>query len=60
MHIVNIYDAKTHFSQLIERVLKGEEIVVAKAGKPVVRLVAQKKIMHKRTPGYWRGKIKTS
>ncbi len=36
--IVNIYDAKTHFSDLIDRVAKGEEIVIARRGKPVARL----------------------
>jgi prevent-host-death family protein len=37
---VNIHDAKTHLSRLIERAESGEEIVIARAGKPVVRLVA--------------------
>ena len=37
---VNIYEAKTHLSSLVERAAKGEEIVIAKAGKPVARLVA--------------------
>lgn len=37
--IVNIHEAKTHFSKLIERAHSGEEIVVAKAGKPYARLV---------------------
>ncbi len=36
---VNMYDAKTHFSRLVARALAGEEIVVARAGKPVVKLV---------------------
>jgi len=36
---VNIYEAKTHFSQLLDRVMAGEEIVIGKAGKPVARLV---------------------
>jgi prevent-host-death family protein len=36
---VNIHQAKTHFSKLIERVRLGEEIVIAKAGRPVARLV---------------------
>jgi len=35
----NIYAAKTHLSRLIEQALQGEEVVIAKAGKPVVRLV---------------------
>jgi len=37
---LNIHEAKTQFSKLIERAQAGEEIVVAKAGKPVVRIVA--------------------
>ena len=36
---VNIHEAKTHLSRLLERVASGEEIVIAKAGKPVARLV---------------------
>lgn len=38
MAIVNIHSAKTHFSRLLERVAAGEEIVIAKAGKPVALL----------------------
>ena len=37
---VNIHEAKTHLSRLLERVSNGEEIVIAKAGKPVARLVS--------------------
>ena len=40
MTVFNIHDAKTHFSKLLERVLNGEEVVIAKAGKPVVRVTA--------------------
>lgn len=36
---INIYEAKTKFSQLIERAMVGEEIIIAKAGKPMVKLV---------------------
>ncbi len=36
---VNIYDAKTHLSRLIDRAAAGEDIVIARAGKPLVRLV---------------------
>jgi prevent-host-death family protein len=35
---VNIHEAKTHFSRLIEKALTGEDIVIAKAGRPLVRL----------------------
>ena len=37
---VNLYEAKTQLSSLVERAAKGEEIVIAKAGKPMARLVA--------------------
>lgn len=36
---VNIHEAKTHLSRLLERVARGEEVIIAKAGKPVARLV---------------------
>jgi prevent-host-death family protein len=35
----NIHEAKTHFSELLDRVHKGEEVIIAKAGKPYARLV---------------------
>jgi len=37
---VNVHQAKTHLSRLLERVLLGEEVIIAKAGKPVAKLVA--------------------
>ena len=37
---VNIHEAKTHLSKLLERVAVGEEVIIAKAGKPVAKLVA--------------------
>ncbi|HYP56971.1 MAG TPA: type II toxin-antitoxin system prevent-host-death family antitoxin [Beijerinckia sp.] len=40
MTISNVHDAKTNLSKLIEAALRGEEVIIAKAGKPVVRLVA--------------------
>lgn len=39
MHTINIHDAKTHLSRLIEQVVKGESIIIAKAGKPLVKVV---------------------
>jgi len=36
---VNVHEAKTQFSKLLERVAQGEEIIIAKAGKPVAKLV---------------------
>lgn len=40
MRQVNIHEAKTHLSQLLEDVAHGEDIIIAKAGKPIARLVA--------------------
>jgi prevent-host-death family protein len=37
--IINLYEAKTHLSDLVERAARGEEIVIAKAGRPLARLV---------------------
>ncbi len=39
MHQVNIHEAKTHLSRLIQEVLEGEEVVIARGNKPVARLV---------------------
>jgi prevent-host-death family protein len=54
---VNIHQAKTHFSKLIERVLAGEEVTIAKAGRPVARLVPLPPSMARRSPGSARGLI---
>jgi prevent-host-death family protein len=39
MTVVNIHQAKTHLSRLLEQAVMGEEIIIAKAGKPVARIV---------------------
>ena len=39
MDITNIYEAKTHLSQLLERVERGEEVVIGRAGRPIAKLV---------------------
>jgi prevent-host-death family protein len=54
---VNVYEAKTHLSQLLDRAAAGEEIVIARAGRPVARLVALAEPARPRTPGGWRGKM---
>ena len=53
---VNVHEAKTHLSRLLARVEAGEEIVIARAGRPAARLVACKP-RGKRRPGLWKGKI---
>lgn len=59
MHMVNIHEAKIHFSRLIDEVIRGHEVVIAIAGKPVARLssVSQRK---RRRFGILKGKIKIS
>ena len=57
---VNIHEAKTHLSRLLERVTKGEEIVIAKAGKPLARLVPVIERPARRVPGSAQGQIKLS
>ncbi|OGG19860.1 hypothetical protein A3D03_00355 [Candidatus Gottesmanbacteria bacterium RIFCSPHIGHO2_02_FULL_40_13] len=57
MLTVNIYNAKTNLSKLIEQVLAGKEVVIAKAGKPVARLVSYKEEKKPRKPGAWKGKV---
>ncbi len=53
---VNIYEAKTNLSALVERAAAGEEIVIAKAGKPRARLVPLENTRPKRVPGLGKGK----
>ncbi len=55
--IVNIHEAKTHLSRLLVRVMGGEEVVIAKAGKPVARLIPFKEPPANREPGTAEGKI---
>ncbi|HEY7333431.1 MAG TPA: type II toxin-antitoxin system Phd/YefM family antitoxin [Bryobacteraceae bacterium] len=55
--VTNIREAKTHLSRLVERAAAGEEIVIAKAGKPMAKLVPYPKIPPKRKLGGWKGKV---
>jgi antitoxin (DNA-binding transcriptional repressor) of toxin-antitoxin stability system len=57
METITIHKAKTELSRLIERACRGEEIVIARGKKPVVRLVALPAALKKRTPGSLKGKI---
>ena len=57
MKTVNIHAAKTHLSRLVEEAVNGEEIVIAKAGRPVVRLVALDAERRRRSFGSLKGKI---
>jgi prevent-host-death family protein len=58
MNQVNIHQAKTQFSRLVELAASGEEIIIAKSGKPVARLVAYAIKGAVRRPGSMRGKIR--
>jgi prevent-host-death family protein len=57
MVLRNISDAKAQLSALIEEVQKGQEIILAKAGKPVAKLVPYRGLCRPRTPGSLAGKI---
>lgn len=56
MEIFNVHDAKTHFSRLLDRVARGEEIVIAKSGRPVAKLVRM--AAEPRKPGRLKGRIR--
>ncbi|MGH9113001.1 MAG: type II toxin-antitoxin system Phd/YefM family antitoxin [Acidimicrobiales bacterium] len=56
--IVNIHEAKTHLSRLVQRAASGEDIVIGKAGVPIARLVAYQETREPRTPGVWKGKVR--
>lgn len=57
MQIVNVHEAKTNLSKLIEKTLKGEDVIIGKAGKPVVKLVAYQPKLKPRKFGQWKGKV---
>jgi prevent-host-death family protein len=52
----NIHEAKTHLSRLVEQASKGREFVIAKAGKPMVRVVPINAVSAQRTLGFLAGK----
>ncbi len=55
--LVNMHEAKTHLSRLVERAAAGEEIVIARAGKPVAKLIRYSESHGPRRPGLWRGQV---
>lgn len=57
MQTVNIHEAKTHLSRLLEQVAGGEEVVIAKAGKAIARLVPLEATPKKRQLGLLKGKL---
>ena len=57
METITIHKAKTQLSRLIEKACRGEEIIIARGNKPVVRLVAINDQPGDRQPGAWKGKV---
>jgi prevent-host-death family protein len=57
MKIVNIYEAKTHLSRLLREVASGAEIVIAKDGHPLARLVPVERVSGKRELGFAAGRV---
>ena len=57
INVLNVHEAKTHLSRLLDRVASGEEVVSAKAGKPVARLVPCRPPQPSRIPGQDVGKV---
>jgi prevent-host-death family protein len=58
MEIADIHDAESRLSKLIEQALQGEEVVIARAGTPVVRLTPIQADTSPRLGGQWKGRVK--
>jgi prevent-host-death family protein len=54
---VNLCEARTHLSELVERAARGEEVVIAKAGVPKARLVPLARPVKHRKAGGWKGRV---
>ncbi len=57
MKVVNIHEAKTTLSQLLEAVLAGEDVVISKAGTPLARLIPYSTQKKPRSPGFWKDQV---
>jgi prevent-host-death family protein len=53
----NIADAKSHFSELVQKALTGEDVIISRDNKPILRLVPVKNVGKARKPGSAKGKI---
>lgn len=60
MKTVNVYEAKNHLSQLLDLAVSGEEVVIARAGRPMAKLISYQVKQQSRKPGSWKGKVKIS
>jgi prevent-host-death family protein len=58
MEITNIHQAKSQLSKLVVRALEGEEVIIARAGKPMVRLVPVQQSDQPRKGGQWKGRVR--
>ena len=58
MEFIDIHEAKSRLSKLVDRALAGEDIVIARAGTPVVRLVPVRQGDSPRRGGQWEGKVR--
>ena len=56
-NVVNVHQAKTHLSRLLDEVAAGAEVVIAKAGRPVARLVPLEPVVRKKRFGLLKGRI---
>ena len=57
MEIANIHEAKSQLSKLIDHAMNGEEVIIAKSGRPMVRLVPILADASPRTGGQWKGRV---
>ena len=58
MEIANIHEAKSQLSKLVEQAMNGEEVIIAKAGQPMVRLVPIHADASPRQGGQWKGRVR--
>ena len=58
MEIANIHEAKSQLSKLVEHAMNGEEVIIAKAGQPMVRLVPIRADESPRQGGQWQGRVR--
>ena len=58
MEIANIHEAKSRLSKLIEQAMNGEDVIIAKAGQPMVRLVPIRSDASPRRGGQWKGRVR--
>lgn len=60
MTVVNTHEAKTNLSRLLDDVEKGGEVIIAKANRPVARLVPYHEAKPRRRPGFLKGKVRVA